>query len=158
MTLLCVYNFTLAAPRVTDTQAVPPQSFATNYINRTSLISSFFLSAGDICSMPESPGPCEAYFPRWFYNSEKGKCEAFVYGGCNENANNFKTSEKCEETCSGKNYKFNHIIIVLFYAAYYKCDTCRYSITQKKVTSTVSSFTCNAIPIFHCSKNLRIRT
>lgn len=42
------------------------------------------------------------YFPRWFYNTKKGRCESFIYGGCNENANNFKTKQECEQTCSGK--------------------------------------------------------
>ena len=42
-----------------------------------------------------------AYFPRWYYDANKGKCEPFIYGGCMANANNFKTKDKCEETCSG---------------------------------------------------------
>lgn len=42
-----------------------------------------------------------AYFPRWYYDTSKGKCEPFIYGGCMANANNFKTKDKCEETCSG---------------------------------------------------------
>ena len=42
------------------------------------------------------------YFPRWFYNTKKGRCESFIYGGCNENANNFKTKQECEQTCSGE--------------------------------------------------------
>ena len=47
----------------------------------------------DICSMPQKPGPnelsCRAYIPRYFYNSRTGKCELFIYGGCNGNANRF---------------------------------------------------------------------
>ena len=60
-----------------------------------------FLLAGDICSLPKKPGLCMAYFPRWYYDTNKGKCEPFIYGGCMANANNFKTKDKCEETCSG---------------------------------------------------------
>ena len=41
------------------------------------------------------------YMPRWFYNSKTEKCEDFIYGGCQENANNFDTEEKCKNTCSG---------------------------------------------------------
>ena len=47
----------------------------------------------DICSLPQKPGPnelsCRAYIPRYFYNSRTGRCEFFVYGGCNGNANRF---------------------------------------------------------------------
>ena len=48
----------------------------------------------EICSLPQKPGPnewgCIAYFPSYFYNSRTGRCEFFVYGGCNGNANRFE--------------------------------------------------------------------
>ncbi|XP_078366590.1 uncharacterized protein LOC144650724 isoform X3 [Oculina patagonica] len=57
-------------------------------------------AAGDVCSLPLHPGPCMANMPRWFYNSETEECEAFVYGGCRANANNFKTETECKNACS----------------------------------------------------------
>ena len=34
-----------------------------------------------------------------FFNTSKGKCEAFTYSGCNGNLNNFHTFEECNGTC-----------------------------------------------------------
>ncbi|KAI0222388.1 Papilin [Lamellibrachia satsuma] len=51
------------------------------------------------CRLPRKPGMCRAYFPRWFYNATEGACQRFVYGGCQANANNFKTKTKCEDNC-----------------------------------------------------------
>ncbi|KAK3601369.1 hypothetical protein CHS0354_037683 [Potamilus streckersoni] len=51
------------------------------------------------CSLPKNPGPCEAYIPRYFYNSKSGRCEQFIYGGCGGNENNFNTLMDCQRTC-----------------------------------------------------------
>uniref|UniRef100_A0A8D2L088 BPTI/Kunitz inhibitor domain-containing protein n=1 Tax=Varanus komodoensis TaxID=61221 RepID=A0A8D2L088_VARKO len=51
------------------------------------------------CWLPSDPGPCDGYFPRYFYNSASKKCEKFIYGGCGGNKNNFKTLKECERTC-----------------------------------------------------------
>lgn len=53
----------------------------------------------NICSLPQDVGPCKAYYPRWFYNSETQVCEKFVYGGCLGNQNNFQTDIDCYEKC-----------------------------------------------------------
>ncbi|KAI0227226.1 hypothetical protein LSAT2_022307 [Lamellibrachia satsuma] len=52
-----------------------------------------------LCKLPAEPGLCLAYIPRWFFNSETGKCERFVYGGCGGNKNNFSTKEECDKMC-----------------------------------------------------------
>uniref|UniRef100_A0A4W2EF91 BPTI/Kunitz inhibitor domain-containing protein n=1 Tax=Bos indicus x Bos taurus TaxID=30522 RepID=A0A4W2EF91_BOBOX len=52
----------------------------------------------DVCTLPKVPGPCNAYFVRWWYDQQKETCSSFIYGGCQGNNNNFQ-SEKCEETC-----------------------------------------------------------
>ncbi|KAI0240899.1 PI-actitoxin-Aeq3b, partial [Lamellibrachia satsuma] len=54
------------------------------------------------CKMPKVPGPCKGYFPRFFFNTKTGKCEKFIYGGCEGNRNNFKTEEECKKTCPDK--------------------------------------------------------
>ncbi|KAI0227225.1 Kunitz-type serine protease inhibitor textilinin-4, partial [Lamellibrachia satsuma] len=51
------------------------------------------------CKLPSDGGSCDGDFPRWFFNSKKGLCEKFVYGGCGGNANNFKMRADCDKTC-----------------------------------------------------------
>lgn len=54
---------------------------------------------GDVCELPEEPGPCRAYIPRWAHDPETGQCEQFIYGGCGGNPNNFTTQAACEQEC-----------------------------------------------------------
>nr|P81547.1 RecName: Full=PI-actitoxin-Axm2a; Short=PI-AITX-Axm2a; AltName: Full=Kunitz-type protease inhibitor AXPI-I; Short=AXAPI [Anthopleura aff. xanthogrammica] len=51
------------------------------------------------CLLPKKVGPCRAAVPRFYYNSDSGKCEGFTYGGCHANANNFKTKDECKNAC-----------------------------------------------------------
>ncbi|XP_062835346.1 chelonianin [Anolis carolinensis] len=53
----------------------------------------------DICRLPKVEGNCLALFRRWFFNWATRKCEAFVYGGCHGNKNNFETLEECLRAC-----------------------------------------------------------
>lgn len=46
-----------------------------------------------------SGGTGNASLRRWYYNTQKGICEMFVYGGLYGNANNFLTKESCEIAC-----------------------------------------------------------
>ena len=59
------------------------------------------VSVSDICKLPSVPGPCLAYFSRWYYDVNAQACESFVYGGCKGNENNFETKEECERQCPG---------------------------------------------------------
>eukprot|EP01026_Neomeris_dumetosa_P016296 TRINITY_DN1618_c0_g1_i2.p5 TRINITY_DN1618_c0_g1~~TRINITY_DN1618_c0_g1_i2.p5 ORF type:complete len:164 (-),score=25.96 TRINITY_DN1618_c0_g1_i2:625-1116(-) len=52
-----------------------------------------------ICTLPQSMGPCRAYFIRYFFNSQSGSCEKMAYGGCLGNANNFASEEECQSCC-----------------------------------------------------------
>lgn len=47
-------------------------------------------------------GPCRAAFKHWYYNKRTGSCEAFLYGGCRGNKNNYETEENCMQTCTGE--------------------------------------------------------
>ncbi|XP_052766161.1 PI-actitoxin-Aeq3b-like [Mya arenaria] len=51
------------------------------------------------CQEPMVAGPCKGFFPRFFYNTDEGLCQKFVYGGCQGNSNNFMTQEDCEQRC-----------------------------------------------------------
>merc|ERR1712066_868289 len=53
----------------------------------------------DVCSQPRKTGRCRARFDRFYYNSKTGDCEAFTYGGCEGNGNNFQTIQLCRQKC-----------------------------------------------------------
>ena len=52
-----------------------------------------------VCDRPKFGGPCRAYFPRFYFNTAKGQCERFIYGGCGSNGNNFDSKDDCETFC-----------------------------------------------------------
>ncbi|XP_058804419.1 spondin-1 isoform X2 [Phymastichus coffea] len=52
-----------------------------------------------ICKDKPEKGPCRGYFERWAFDSEKGKCVPFAYGGCRGNRNNFNTFSECSTMC-----------------------------------------------------------
>jgi len=56
----------------------------------------------NVCEQEQWVGHCRAAIPKYFFNSETGSCEEFIYGGCGGNGNNFKTLELCESTCENK--------------------------------------------------------
>lgn len=56
---------------------------------------------GDVCSLPPDVGPCDGVCPRYFFNTDTGQCEEFIFGCCEGNANNFPTLEACETACGG---------------------------------------------------------
>ncbi|XP_075524945.1 carboxypeptidase inhibitor SmCI-like [Dermacentor variabilis] len=56
-------------------------------------------SAKDICFIRQVVGRCRAAFPRWHFDKKTGKCERFIYGGCNGNGNNFMSKIECEDFC-----------------------------------------------------------
>jgi len=53
-----------------------------------------------VCNLPPEIGPCDAYFPRYYYNSTTRSCEPFIYGGCSGNDNRFTTVAECEAQCA----------------------------------------------------------
>jgi len=44
-------------------------------------------------------GRCRAALDRWSWNPETLACEKFVFGGCDETGNNFRSQRKCQKTC-----------------------------------------------------------
>ncbi|QQP39872.1 Uncharacterized protein FKW44_013725, partial [Caligus rogercresseyi] len=53
----------------------------------------------DPCEQPPEPGPCHGYFPLWHYDSSRGECTKFIFGGCKGNKNKFVKKEACENSC-----------------------------------------------------------
>ncbi|KAH7941211.1 hypothetical protein HPB49_011097 [Dermacentor silvarum] len=62
--------------------------------------STCWVSPPEECTYPADSGPCDAYMPRFFFNTLTKSCEQFVYGGCGGNANNFRTFEYCQSKCT----------------------------------------------------------
>lgn len=55
-----------------------------------------------ICEQPIVPGPCKASIRSWGYDSKRGKCVKFIYGGCQGNDNRFSNKRECKQTCIRK--------------------------------------------------------
>ncbi|XP_037343151.2 kunitz-type protease inhibitor 1a isoform X1 [Pungitius pungitius] len=53
------------------------------------------------CMAPKKVGPCRGSFPRWHYNGASEKCEAFTFGGCRSNLNNYLSEDECTKACAG---------------------------------------------------------
>jgi len=52
------------------------------------------------CALPYDTGPCDAAITRYWFNVDTGRCEAFTYGGCEGNDNNYETRAECEDDCA----------------------------------------------------------
>jgi Kunitz/Bovine pancreatic trypsin inhibitor domain len=57
--------------------------------------------AEDPCSLKPDHGPCEAGFPKYYFDPQAGVCKEFVYGGC-EGTVPFDTLEACKAACESK--------------------------------------------------------
>ena len=55
-----------------------------------------------VCMLPLNNGDCKSMLRRWYYNSDRGLCEVFVYGGCGGNGNRFDSYSECRATCMRK--------------------------------------------------------
>jgi hypothetical protein len=74
----------------------------------TFLTAIFFL-IGTTCKQPEpkltpcelepDPGPCYAAIPKYYFNQDSGKCEEFIWGGCNGTVP-FETYQECLDSCN----------------------------------------------------------
>jgi hypothetical protein len=60
-----------------------------------------------ICELDVDSGPCEAFIERYHFDKNVGKCEKFIYGGCQGNANNFGTIDECQQTCANQTIHLN---------------------------------------------------
>jgi hypothetical protein len=57
----------------------------------------------DICRLSplkeNTTNQCLAFLIRWTFNSTEGKCQQYIYGGCQGSANLFMTEEDCQAVC-----------------------------------------------------------
>ncbi|RWS27622.1 papilin-like protein, partial [Leptotrombidium deliense] len=51
------------------------------------------------CNLPKAEGRCLGNYPRWYYNSQTGACQEFIYTGCDGNNNRFVDKAGCEAAC-----------------------------------------------------------
>ena len=52
----------------------------------------------DACYLEPDIGPCDGYFPRYYFDWITEECTEFIWGGC-EGVVPFETLEECEESC-----------------------------------------------------------
>mmetsp|Transcript_6327 Transcript_6327/g.7114 ORF Transcript_6327/g.7114 Transcript_6327/m.7114 type:complete len:259 (-) Transcript_6327:46-822(-) len=55
----------------------------------------------EYCYANLAQGNCYGIAQAWGYDSSKGQCVQFTYGGCPGNQNNFNTQQECQRTCGG---------------------------------------------------------
>ncbi|XP_063603126.1 papilin-like [Penaeus indicus] len=53
----------------------------------------------ETCYLPIAVGTCSDHQERWHYDTRARECRAFVYSGCEGNANNFATLAECADLC-----------------------------------------------------------
>ncbi|XP_043914619.1 papilin-like [Protopterus annectens] len=95
----------------------------------------------DVCKLPPKPGPCLAYMSRYFYNATSKTCQHFIFGGCQENGNNFLDEDECFKRCHTKDVcKLN-----------YKTGPCRAFISRYFFNPT--SLACEPFTYGGCESN-----
>ena len=52
-----------------------------------------------MCMLPKEKGPCKEDKERFYFDTKRGKCTKFMFGGCFGNLNNFESLSECESTC-----------------------------------------------------------
>lgn len=58
-----------------------------------------FLASPDQCKLPIERGSCAGSFNRWGFNVNSGRCEQFIWGGCEGNGNRFGSEAACIHKC-----------------------------------------------------------
>ena len=59
----------------------------------------YILGHLDACLLPRAEGPCSERQARWYFDQNERRCAPFYYGGCHGNANNFESSDDCQQAC-----------------------------------------------------------
>jgi len=53
-----------------------------------------------ICQQIPDIGPCKASIEQYYFNTQLGSCQIFIWGGCLGNENRFDSRYECEHACS----------------------------------------------------------
>lgn len=77
--------------RCSSARAPPP---------RPPVITERFSPSKEHCLLPSAGGNCHEQHRRYYYDTNYGSCEQFIYTGCNGNENSFESLEECESLCS----------------------------------------------------------
>lgn len=59
----------------------------------------------EVCMLPQEQGPCTEYTERFYFDSVRGMCVGFAFGGCLGNENNFSTLDECAFACGSLSRK-----------------------------------------------------
>ncbi|XP_039257588.2 uncharacterized protein LOC120334193 isoform X2 [Styela clava] len=62
------------------------------------------------CRQPKYVGNCRAKYSRFYYNADEDVCMLFIFGGCNENGNNFVTPWECRDLCGGGEPVYENVL------------------------------------------------
>ena len=86
--------------KLTNSQLItsPETTIAPSTVTTTSQRPTTTADVPSLCYLPAQTG-CDSSFTRFFYNSQSGQCESFLYGGCRPNENNFMSIKDCQQTC-----------------------------------------------------------
>ncbi|XP_044574257.1 papilin isoform X6 [Drosophila ananassae] len=57
-------------------------------------------SGQHVCLLPKSSGPCSGFSKKWYFDTDRNRCEEFQYGGCYGTNNRFDSLEQCQSTCA----------------------------------------------------------
>ena len=64
---------------------------------------------GERCGLEPAPGPCRMRKPRYYFDSQRSRCQVFFYGGCGGNDNNFESLSECVAECKPQSRLREHI-------------------------------------------------
>ncbi|CAM5093887.1 unnamed protein product [Eretmochelys imbricata] len=62
-------------------------------------LGSLLLLLGQVPGAPQAPAVAMPQCSQQYYDRYTQTCQEFTYGGCQGNANNFRSLESCEKSC-----------------------------------------------------------
>jgi hypothetical protein len=75
-----------------------PQALSVILLAMAGLVGCAHGDLPDACYAKPASGDCKAAHKRFYFDSDGGRCKAFIWGGCGGNVP-FETLEQCRNTC-----------------------------------------------------------